>query len=514
MPKLQCGYFPLFLGIFICHIQSYKFPQDPHGLGTKWISRCNGNVTVNPTLWGQVFFLHPQVAALPKCAFKRIRMDFITEHGTLFLTLACMAGFFMAWGIGANDVANAMGTSIGSRALTFKQAILLAAIFEFAGAFLAGWEVTNTVRKGILDTGQLTGDPTYAASMVYGMLGALLSAGIWLLVASWQGWPVSTTHSIVGAIVGFGIVAFGVEAVKWAKVGKIVASWVVSPLLAGTLSFLLFKTVQKLVLEKVDPFKAARATLPFYMFLVGFVILLVTIQKGLKHILPKSALDWHSSILYAIVGGVALAVVGTLILRRIKDVTQEKGAGVKHNGVERICGVMMVFTACSMAFAHGSNDVANAVGPVAAIIGTIQHVEIGGAIGPVYQKWILLVGAVGIVFGLGTLGYRVIRTIGERITELTPSRGFSAELAAATTVVLASGLSLPVSTTHTLVGAVLGVGFAQGHKSLDFKIVGGIALSWLVTLPVGAILTIGFYYLFQAVLGGGGEAVAVVPMVP
>lgn len=430
-------------------------------------------------------------------------MEFIIQHSTLIFLLACMCGFFMAWGIGANDVANAMGTSVGSKALTFKQAIILAVVFEFAGAFLAGGEVTNTVRKGILDMEVISASgPESSAEMVYGMLGALLAAGTWLLIASWRGWPVSTTHSIVGSIVGFGVVAFGMESVKWAKVGSIVMSWVVSPLLAGTIGFMLFKSVKKLIITQRNPFEAARKTLPFYMFLVGFVIVLVTVHKGLKHILPDSAMDWNTSLLYAVGGGIVVAAFGTMGLRKINNVPEMRG-GVKFDGVEKICGYMMIFTACSMAFAHGSNDVANAVGPMAAIIGTIEQVQPGGAIGSTSQRWVLLVGGIGIAIGLGTFGYRVIRTIGEKITVLTPSRGFSAELAAAATVVLASGQGWPVSTTHTLVGAVLGVGLARSHKELDFKVLGKIGISWVVTLPVGAGLTVIFFYMFRAWLGGG-----------
>ena len=406
----------------------------------------------------------------------------------------------MAWGIGANDVANAMGTSVGSRALTLKQAIVLAAIFEFAGAFLAGGEVTSTVRKGILDMDALGEVPEAPAYMVYGMLAALMAAGVWLLFASWKGWPVSTTHSIVGSIVGFGVVAFGVEMVQWGKVGSIVASWVVSPVLAGTISFFLFKSVQKLILEKEKPFEQAQRVLPFYLFLVGFIIVQVTVQKGLKHVFKDSSIEisFQDSLMYAIVGGVIVGLLGMIGLRKIENKTVDRD-GLKFDGVERVCGYLMIFTACSMAFAHGSNDVANAVGPMAAIVGVVKA---GGTLSgeSVMPTWVLLIGGVGIVLGLSTLGFRVMKTIGEKITELTPSRGFAAELAAAGTVVLASGQGWPISTTHTLVGAVLGVGLAQGAKKLDFKVVGNIFLSWVVTLPAGAALAIAFFYFFKAVL--------------
>jgi PiT family inorganic phosphate transporter len=429
-------------------------------------------------------------------------MQFLIEHGGWVFVIACCCGFFMAWGIGANDVANAMGTSVGSRALTLKQAIVLAAIFEFAGAFLAGGEVTSTVRKGILDMDAMVQIPDAPALMVYGMLGALLAAGFWLLFANWMGWPVSTTHSIVGAILGFGVVGFGNEIVKWDKVGSIVASWVVSPVLAGTISFFLFKSVQQFILAKKEPFEQAKRVMPFYLFLVGFIIVQVTVQKGLKHVIKDRNMEitFEQSLVYALVGGVLLGIAGMIGLRKIQDKPEDRG-GMTFNGVERICGYLMIFTACSMAFAHGSNDVANAVGPMAAIIGVVK--EGGSLVGKsVMPTWILLVGGIGIVLGLSTLGFRVMKTIGEKITELTPSRGFAAELAAAGTVVLASGQGWPISTTHTLVGAVLGVGLAQGANKLDLSVVGKIFLSWIVTLPAGAGLAIIFFHLFKAVLGG------------
>ena len=398
----------------------------------------------------------------------------------------------MAWGIGANDVANAMGTSVGARALTLAQAILVACIFEFAGAYLAGGEVTSTIRKGIIDPNLLQGTPDL---LVFGMLAALLAAGTWLLIASSRGWPVSTTHSIVGAIVGFAAVGISVDAVSWSKVGSIVSSWVVSPLMSGTIAFLIFISVQKLILNTDKPFENAKKYVPGYMFLVGFVIAMVTLLKGLKHI--GLSLTFGESLTYSIVIGFVIAMIGTFFLRKIDNTTQQRG-DVTFDGVEKVFAVLMVFTACAMAFAHGSNDVANAVGPLAAIASVIQS---GGEIASKSSMpwWILLLGATGIVAGLATLGYKVIETVGRNITELTPSRGFAAELAAATTVVLASGTGLPISTTHTLVGAVLGVGLARGLSAVDFSVVGRIIVSWVVTLPVGAGLSILFFFTLKGI---------------
>jgi PiT family inorganic phosphate transporter len=413
------------------------------------------------------------------------------EFSLWYLGLAAAFGLFMAWGIGANDVANAMATSVGSRALTIKQAILVAAVFEFAGAFLAGGQVTSTIRKGIIDVSSIQGEPEL---MIYGMLASLLAAAIWLLIASRKGWPVSTTHSIVGAIVGFAAVGIGLDSVHWNKVGQIAASWVVSPMLAGFISFSIFMSVQKLILGTDDPLKNARKYVPFYIFAVGFIMALVTLLKGLKHV--GVDLDTGQSLMVATGAGMLTMTIGVLAIRRIKVVPAED-QDFRFTNVEKIFGVLMIFTACGMAFAHGSNDVANAVGPVAAVVSIVTT-------GALTQQsplatWVLLLGAIGIVLGLATYGWRVIRTVGHRITELTPSRGFAAELAAATTVVIASGTGLPVSTTHTLVGAVLGVGIARGIGALNLRVVRNIMLSWIITLPAGGMLAIVFFYLLKGI---------------
>lgn len=424
-------------------------------------------------------------------------MEIIASHGFILLTLACVFGLFMAWGIGANDVANAMGTSVGSRALTLKQAIIIAAIFEFAGAYLAGGEVTSTIRKGIIDPAVLTDTPEL---LVFGMLSALLAAATWLLIASIKGWPVSTTHSIVGAIVGFAAVGISVDSVAWGKVGQIAASWVVSPLLAGSMAFALIVSVRKLIFDHENTFERARKYVPIYMWIVGFMICMVTLLKGLKHIGVDLDLGMGSKFVNAMVisalVGFVIAGIGAALLRNIKT----SGDINSTENIERIFGVLMIFTACGMAFAHGSNDVANAVGPLAAVVSTVQS---GGIIGTkaVLPWWVLAIGGAGIVTGLATYGWRVIQTIGKKITELTPSRGFAAELAAASTVVLASATGLPISTTHTLVGAVLGVGLARGVEALNLRTVGAIFASWLVTLPAGAGLAIIFFYILSAVFG-------------
>ena len=414
------------------------------------------------------------------------------EAAIVYVSLAALFGLFMAWGIGANDVANAMATSVGSRALTIRQAILVAAIFEFLGAVLAGGEVTSTIRKGIVDSELLVGAPEL---LVYGMLASLLAAGTWLLVASRKGWPVSTTHSIVGAIVGFAAVGIGIDAVQWGQVGTIVMSWVVSPVTAGFIAFLIYMSVQRLILSQEDPLARARLFVPIYIFLAAFTIVLVTILKGLKHV----GLDLSVANSYFLAVGVALAIalVGAAAIRRIKpDPKVEKKQ--HFYTVERVFAVLMVVTACSMAFAHGSNDVANAIGPLAAVISVANSGIVGAQ--AALPIWVLLIGGVGIVIGLATFGIHVIATVGKKITQLTPSRGFAAELAAATTIVIASGTGIPISTTHTLVGAVLGVGLARGIEAIDLRVVGRVFVSWVVTIPAGAILSIIFFLIFRAVL--------------
>jgi PiT family inorganic phosphate transporter len=419
-------------------------------------------------------------------------MSLIADYGILLLLLACLFGFFMAWGVGANDVANAMGTSVGSKALTIKQAILIAMVFEFAGAYLAGGEVTETIKNGIVDASMISPD-----LMVLGMMSALLAAGTWLLVASSRGWPVSTTHSIVGAVIGFAAVGVSMDAVHWEGVGPIVASWVVSPVLSGVIAFGLFLSVQKLIIDTDNPFQNAKRFVPMYMFATGFMVTIMTVTKGLKHI----GLDLSNTqgFLLAVAIGVAVMLLGVALLSRIK-IDEEADKDFHYASVEKVFAVLMIFTACAMAFAHGSNDVANAVGPLAAIVGVIQS---GGemAIGAksAVPGWVLLLGAVGIVIGLATYGYKVIATIGKEITELTPSRGFAAELATASTVVGASAIGLPISTTHTLVGAVLGVGLARGIGALNLGVIGKIFMSWLVTLPIGAAQAIVFFFILRGI---------------
>jgi PiT family inorganic phosphate transporter len=422
-------------------------------------------------------------------------VDIIIAHGLVFVGLAVAFGLYMTWGIGANDVANAMGTSVGSGAITIKQAILIAAVFEFAGVMLAGGHVTSTIRKGVVDSTPIIESPEL---LVYGMLAALLSAAIWLMIASWKGWPVSTTHSIVGSLVGFALVGIGESAVQWGTVTEIAASWIVSPLIGGLFAYFIMRSIRAFILDTDQPFRNSKRWGPFYVFLVGFLIALVTLFKGLSHLqIPMSA---GASIAAATGIGILTGVLGWVFIRK-RTIDETADRQFHYHSVEKVFGPLQVFTACAMAFAHGSNDVANGIGPLAAIVSIVRS---GGEVSQTspLPLWILLLGGLGIVTGLATFGYRVMSTIGKKITELTPTRGFSAELAAAATVVFASRIGLPVSTTHIIVGAVMGVGFARGIGSIDLRVIGKIIVSWLVTLPVGAGLAAVVFYVLRGVFGG------------
>ena len=353
-------------------------------------------------------------------------MEILQSYGMILIILAAVVGFVMAWGIGANDVANAMGTSVGSKALTIKQAIIIAMIFEFAGAYLAGGEVTSTIRKGIIDTAYFIDIPEY---LVLGMISALFAAGIWLGVASYLGWPVSTTHSIIGAIIGFTAVGVSVDAVAWSKVGGIVGSWVVTPAISGIIAYLIYQSASKLIFQTDKPFENAQKYVPFYMAFAGFVMALVTIKKGLKHV--GLNMSDTSGYLLAIGLSIVIAFIGKWLISR-QTYSHSDDADLQRANVEKVFALLMVVTACCMAFAHGSNDVANAIGPLAAVVSVVSTGEITAS--STLAPWILPLGGLGIVAGLALFGHRVIATIGEGITHLTPSRGFAAEMAAACTV--------------------------------------------------------------------------------
>jgi PiT family inorganic phosphate transporter len=422
-----------------------------------------------------------------------VELDVLAEiPATLWLGGALM--LYMAWAIGANDVANAMGTSVGSGTLTIMSAIVVAGIFEFTGALLAGGHVTSTVRKGMLDMSIVSSQPEV---LLYGMLAALAAAATLLVIATYFGLPISTTHSIVGAIVGFGAVGLGPDAVQWSKILQIMLSWVTSPVIGGALSYGMFHLIARVILDTEDPLEAARRRGPIFFFLVFFMIGLVTLFKGLKNL--NLDFEFGEAVLLSLGLGALGLFIGRFVVERVYASAVERGETEGFTGVERVFKILNVMTAAAVCFAHGSNDVANAIGPFAAIVSVVREgtAEASASVEP----WMLALGGLGIVVGLGTWGYRVIETVGKKITALTPSRAFAAELAAAATIVLASRLGIPVSTTHILVGAVLGVGLARGIGALDLRVVGSILLSWAATLPLAAGLAIIFMYTFRWLLG-------------
>lgn len=419
-------------------------------------------------------------------------MELINNYGFIIVVITAIFGFIMAFGIGANDVANAMGTSVGSRTITAKQAIYIALVFEFFGAYLAGGEVAETIKSGIISTDSFMGHPDI---LILGMMSALFAAGIWLVVASQKGWPVSTTHSIIGAIVGFAIISVGMEAVQWSKFSGIVGSWFITPLIAGIVAYFIFISTQKMIFDTDAPMKNAEKYAPYYTALTVFIICIVTLEKGLKHVgLNLSGLQ--TTILSAITA-VICAVICVFYLRSNVFKASLKDSST-FSGVEKVFSILMLITACAMAFAHGSNDVANAIGPLAAVVSIVDH---GGIIEgkTIMAPWILPLGAVGIAVGLAVMGHKVMGTIGTGITDLTPSRGFAAQFACSITVVIASGTGLPISTTQTLVGAVIGVAFARGIAALNLGVIRNIIASWVITLPAGALLAIVIYHILSVI---------------
>ena len=419
-------------------------------------------------------------------------MEFMLAHSGLFIGFAAVVAFLMAWGIGANDVSNAMGTSVGTKTLTVKQAIIIAIIFEFLGAYLAGGEVVSTIKDGILSPEC----PIATPDLVLGMISAMLSAGLWLIVATLFSWPVSTTHSIIGALVGFGVVASGVSAIQWGVFGGIVGSWIITPAIAGVFAFFLFVHIQRFIFCKFHPLKHAKRIAPYYVFLTVLIISVVTLDKGLKHVNIEltASESWLLGLGISVIAGIIAK-----ILFKMLHFDQTLEAKKHYANVEKLFSALMLMTARAMAFAHGSNDVANAIGPLASVATILSSGELPeGSLS--FPSWVLPLGAAGMVVGLATFGYKVMNTVGSGITALTPSRGFAAQLATAGTVVLASGTGLPISTTQTLVGAIMGVGLARGIAAINLNIVRNIVVSWVVTVPAGAFFAIIIYFILKTLL--------------
>jgi len=420
----------------------------------------------------------------------------------LILAVIALLGLYMAWNIGANDVANSMADAVGSGALSVKQAVIAAGICEFAGAVLVGSHVTETIRKGIVDpaalssmSGMLEGEA--AALLVIGMAAALLSAAIWLHIATWTGMPVSTTHSIVGAVAGFGIVAAGIGSVNWGKMGQIVASWFISPFAGGLMAFIIFKIISRLILGHEKPVKAAIKITPYIVFFLAMVVTLATIYKGLKHVLK--GIDWLTdthTLLIAFVISVISTVISRLHVAKKLAGKEILPLAQQLELVEEVYVPLVIISSCAVAFAHGANDVANSVGPLAAVANILKTGTVEMKV-PV-PLWILMLGGTGIVLGLATYGYRVMATVGTKITEITPTRGVAADIAATATVLICTRMKLPVSTTHTLVGAIMGIGLARGLAGIDSRIAKKIFKSWLITVPAAAVVCIILFLLGRA----------------
>lgn len=408
---------------------------------------------------------------------------------TILISLTVVFGLYMAWNIGANDVANAMGTSVGSKALTFKKAILIAAIFEFAGAFLVGANVTDTIRSKIVDFSSVVDHWV----LIKGMLAALIGSAIWIHIATFFGWPVSTSHSIVGGVMGFGLIVGGINAIKWGKIGFIAGSWILSPLVGALLGALIFIFIRNKMLDSRTPLKNLIRYAPYMMFVISLILFMALFFKGLKNLkLELTFLEalGVSAAISAVVGIISARLLTLFVLKKIKnrDLLEGQQYGKQYQIIEETFKYLQIITACFMAFAHGSNDVANATGPIAAIFSSFKSGLVAQK--SVVPSWVLGLGAVGIVIGLFTYGYKVIRTIGEKITEITPTRGFSAEFGAAFTILIGSKLGMPISTTHTVVGAIIGIGFARGMAAINRNIIKNIFSSWVITLPAAGIFSI------------------------
>lgn len=415
------------------------------------------------------------------------------DYPVILFIVAIALCFFMTWGVGANDLANVMSTTMGSKAITVRQAMIIALVFEFAGAFLGGSGVTETMRDGIIDSSQLSDQPLI---LIEGMLGVLLACTIWMNLASYLGVPVSITNALVGSMVGFGWLVLGSDAVHWHQVYRIAIGWVTSPLIAGVTAYALFISIQQTIFVKSDPLEKAKRYIPIYLFLVGSILSFITVFKGLNHF--DIHLNLKQDLLVTLATSISITVIGMLVIKQIPESPRIRRRE-RFIQVEKYFAVLMALTSCAMVFAHGSNDVALAVGPLTIVHSLVMHANqpLGA---DNYPAWIILFGCVGVLTGFLMYGRKVIETVGSSITALTPSRAFAATLAAATTVVVATSTGIPVSATQTLVGAVLGVGLARGIGALNLIVIRNIFMSWVLTLPAASILTIVSYKLLHIFL--------------
>ncbi len=371
------------------------------------------------------------------------------NSGSMLLVIAAMIGGYMAMNIGANDVANNVGPAVGSKAITLTGAILIAAIFEASGALIAGGDVVGTIKKGIIDPALINDTDTF----IWLMMAALLAAAIWLNVATAMGAPVSTTHSIVGGVLGAGIAAAGWGIADWSKVGMIAASWVISPVLGGLIAAGLLYFIKRSVIYRRDRIRAAKTWVPYLVSLMAWAFATYLVLKGLKKL-------WKFDFLSAGLIGLTIAIGVFLVIRPMIARAADK-LNNNRDDINKLFIIPLIFAAALLSFAHGANDVANAVGPLAAINDAITHGSIVAK--AAIPLWVMLVGAIGISVGLALYGPKLIRTVGSEITELDQIRAFCVAMAAAVTVIIASQLGLPVSSTHIAVGGIFGVGFLREY---------------------------------------------------
>jgi PiT family inorganic phosphate transporter len=401
------------------------------------------------------------------------------------LIIGYIFGFYMAWNIGANDVANSMASAVGAKAITIRQSIFIAGILNIIGATFIGSHVTQTIRKGIVST-DILADPHLA---LIGALAALLAAALWVSFATWKSLPVSTTHSIVGAMIGFGIMAGGFSVINWGKLGAVVLSWVISPVFAMVIAFLMFKTIVQFILSRDDPFNQAFKLSPYFIGAAFFVIILSFIFK--TPLGNTLAIGTPLALIIALILAIILGFVSLKLLRKFTRKTD-------LTGEEEIFRKIQIGTSCYVALAQGANDVANAIGPLAVIYFLVKTGSVGAKV-PV-PIFLLFFGGIGIACGIGMAGHRVMDTIGRKITTLTNTRGFAVDFAAATTVLVASKMGLPVSTTHAAVGGVLGVGLARGMEAVNFRIIFEIIVYWILTVPAAALTSILIFKILQLFL--------------
>ncbi len=412
---------------------------------------------------------------------------------TLLLVIAVAVGFYKAWNIGANDVANGMGTVVGAGTLTLRQAIVLASVFEFLGAFLVGSHVTETIKGGIIPMASFAGD---ARVFGLGMLSVALASAIWLNIATLMSRPVSVTQATIGGIIGFALVSTvgGPHCVQWSRLGAIAVSWVVSPLAGAAAAYIVYRCVVRWVLQSRHPVYMAKMAVPLGYAATFSILFLSATYKGLAKLDLGLPLYQCLAVTLPVAAVIYLAARWIIHIRTLRERVRLKD---RYQVVEQWFGWLQVMTACYMSFAHGANDVASAIGPLAGSMHAFsgQPLSSHASVSP----WLMAFGGAGIVIGLATMGYKVIATVGRKITEITPTRGFSAEFATASTVLVCSKLGLPISTTFVMVGAIVGVGFARGIAALDMRVVRQILSSWVVTMPISAILSAGLYWTLMSI---------------